>query len=815
MDIRVTINDREARVKEGATIMDAARKLGVYIPHFCYHPKLSIAANCRMCLVEVEKMPKPVPACATPAQDGMIVRANSPKAADAQKGVMEFLLINHPLDCPICDQGGECQLQDLAVGYGVSKSRYREEKRVVLEKNLGPLVSTDMTRCIHCTRCVRFGEEVAGIMELGMTGRGEHAEIMPFVEKSVDSEISGNIIDVCPVGALTSKPFRFSARTWELRRKPGIAPHDSWGSAVSFHTKHDEVKRVVPRENEEVNQCWLSDRDRFSYQALRASDRALQPAVRVDGGRKLSPLSWSETADFFAENIRAVIKEFGPEQVGFLASPRATSEELFLFAKLARELGCQNIDARPVVRDFSADDEDANAVRISGLGMPIARIPKLRHALIVGANPAREIPLLALRLRKMSRKTRRKTISTVGALDLSAQFKVTNSIVVRPSRIARVLGEIVAAVAEITGRENPVQNWRGDISEPSRAVAKRIVEAKDEGTIWLGAGALAAENRRTLEKLALALAGMTGASAGIFTESANTIGARLAGAAPDREKGGMNSAEMIRAKLKAYVLFNCEPADFAARGEAESALRAANFVAAFTTHLGGVEGTARAVFPVAAAPETDGTFVNLEGRAQSFAAAAAPPGEARPGWKALRHIGDRMGLDGFHFQSLDEARAMFSLEGAADAGKKPSGEAPQMDADELARAKNAEQIPLIAAGEDNGGGLTFDLADGAPIYRSDMLARRADALQATKIGREADAAFFNPEDMRELGINPGDRVVLSPRGEGGARGEWEFPAFADARLARGAVLAWPESGGAGGFSMDFSAAPVLAHAEAV
>ena len=812
MDIRVTINGRETRVKGGATIMDAARQLGVYIPHFCYHPQLSIAANCRMCLVEVEKMPKPVPACATPAQDGMTVQTASAKSADAQKGVMEFLLINHPLDCPICDQGGECQLQDLAVGYGVSKSRYREEKRVVLEKNLGPLVSTDMTRCIHCTRCVRFGEEVAGMMELGMTGRGEHSEIMPFVEQSVNSELSGNIIDVCPVGALTSKPFRFSARTWELRRKPGVAAHDSWGSAVAFHTKNGEVKRVVPRENEEVNQCWLSDRDRFSYQGLRASDRALQPAARMEGGKKLSAAPWSEAADYFAENIRAVVKEFGPEQVGFLASPQATSEELFLFAKLARALGCQNIDSRPLVRDFSADDEGADAARIFGLGAPIARIAKLRHALLVGANPARTIPLLGLRLRKMSRKTRRKTISAVGALDLSAQFKVTNSIVVRPSRIARVLGEIVAALAESAGRENPIQNWSGDISESSRAVAKRVAEAKGEGIVWLGAGALAAENRRVLEKLALAIAELSGASAGIFTESANTIGARLVGAVPDREKGGMNSAEMIRAKLKAYVLLNCEPADFAAHGETESALRAAKFVGAFTTHLSGVKGAAGAIFPVCAAPETDGTFVNLEGRVQSFAAAATPPGEARPGWKALRYVGDRMGLEGFDFQTLDDVRGMFSLEGAGADGK-PSGAAP-LEAGELVRDINAEQIPLIAAGE-GGGGMTFDLADGAPIYRSDMLVRRADALQATKIGREADAVFFNPEDMIELGINPGDRVVLSPRGEGGARGVWEFPAFADARLARGAVLAWPESGGAGGQSMGFSAAPVMAHAEAV
>ena len=776
MEIRVTINGRETRVKAGATIMDAARQLGVYIPHFCYHPKLSIAANCRMCLVEVEKMPKPAPACATPAQDGMVVRADSPAAAEAQKSVMEFLLINHPLDCPICDQGGECQLQDLAVGYGISKSRYREEKRVVLEKNLGPLVATDMTRCIHCTRCVRFGQEVAGVMELGMTGRGEHAEIMPFVEKSVDSEISGNIIDVCPVGALTSKPFRYSARTWELRRKPGVAAHDSWGSAVAYHAKNGEVKRVVPRENEAVNQCWLSDRDRFSYQGLRAPDRAVVPAARVEGGRKLAPASWPEAADFFAENIGKVVKEFGPERVGFLASPRATAEEIFLFAKLARALGCENIDSRPTVRDFSGDDDSGpgsdSVPQLFGLGMAIAKIPKLRHALLVGANPAREIPLLALRLRKMSTKTRRRTLSVLGPLDLSGQFKVSHAMLVRPSRMARALGEVVAAAAEISGADNPVDNWRGEISDPARAIAKRLAESKGEGAVWLGAGALAADNRRVLEKLSLALADLTGAVAGVFTENANTIGARLAGAVPRRGAGGMNSAEMIGAKLKAYILLNCEPADFAARGELESALRGADFVAALTTHQGGIEGAARAVFPIAAAAETDGTFVNLEGRVQSFAAAATPPGEARPGWKALRYIGDRMGLDGFRFQTLEEVRAALSLEGAALAGQKSAGAAPRLDAGELADGKAAEQIPLIAAGDDAGGGaLTFDLADGPPIYRSDMLVRRADALQATKIGREADAVFFNPDDLRELGVSPGDRVALSRRNAEGSEGD--------------------------------------------
>ena len=885
MDIKLSINGREVRVRDGATVMDAARQLGVYIPHFCYHPKLSIAANCRMCMVEVEKIPKPAPACATPAQDGMVVRTDSPAAQDAQRGVMEFLLINHPLDCPICDQGGECQLQDLAVGYGAARSRYREEKRVVLEKNLGPLVATDMTRCIHCTRCVRFGEELAGQMELGMVGRGEHAEIMPFVESTVDSEVSGNIIDICPVGALTSKPFRFSARAWELQRKPGIAAHDSWGSATTLHAKGAEVKRVVPRENESVNECWLSDRDRFSCEGLLTSDRALQPAARMEGGKTLTPATWPEAADFFAERLRRVIAKHGANQVGFLASPRATCEELFLLAKMARELGCENIDSRPTVRDFSGDD-DSDGAKLSGLGTRIADIPNLRHALLIGANPARELPLLAMRLRKMSRKTRRRVVSAVGALDLSAQFKVTNSVVVRPSQIARTLLEIIAATAEFGGRENPVRNFRGEVSESSRAIAKRIAEAKGDGIVWLGASALAGDNRRALEKLALALAKVGGARVGILTEAANTIGAQVVGAVPVRsvrtktgegetkvdeggtdsdsvERGnrrnetvGMNAGEMIAAKLKAYVLFNCEPADFAMRAELSDALREAEFVAALATHRGGVEHSARVVLPVASFAETDGTFVNIEGRAQSFAAAVPPPGEARPGWKTLRFLGDRMKLPGFQFETLEEVRGMFSLSDAGGPGglaqtpsptksttsspEKPATPSPakptpelksgresesgtesvpesgresesvpesdefvSLDANDFVEGMKVAQLTLIS--ETDGGSspdavsdspeLTFDLADGPPIYRTDMIVRRSEPLQKTRAGREADAAFFHPDDLQALGVVPGGNVVLS-NNNGGAGGELELSAFADARLARGAVLAWPGFGGA-------------------
>nr|HPR05218.1 NADH-quinone oxidoreductase subunit NuoG [Denitromonas sp.] len=351
--LEIEIDGKQLQVADGSTVMDAANQVGAYIPHFCYHKKLSIAANCRMCLVQVEKAPKPLPACATPVTNGMKVWTKSEAAVKAQKGVMEFLLINHPLDCPICDQGGECQLQDLAVGYGESKSRYQEEKRVVFNKNLGPLVSTDMTRCIHCTRCVRFTQEIAGLMELGQAFRGEHSEIMPFVEKTVDSELSGNIIDLCPVGALTSKPFRFAARTWELARRKSVSPHDSLGSNLIVQVKHDVVKRVLPLENEAINECWLSDRDRFSYEGLNCASRLTKPMIRQ--GDSWQETDWQTALEFAATRLKAVVAAAGGEEFGALLAPNATVEELYLAQKLVRGLGSDNVDFRLRQADFSAD----------------------------------------------------------------------------------------------------------------------------------------------------------------------------------------------------------------------------------------------------------------------------------------------------------------------------------------------------------------------------------------------------------------------------------------------------------------------------
>jgi len=397
MPINLEIDGKAVTVDNGATVMDAATKLGVYVPHFCYHRKLSIAANCRMCLVQVEKAPKPLPACATPATEGMKVHTHSPAAIDAQKGVMEFLLINHPLDCPICDQGGECQLQDLAVGYGQSSSRYQEAKRVVVNKNLGPLISTDMTRCIHCTRCVRFGQEVAGIMELGMAGRGEHAEILTFVQRTVDSELSGNVIDVCPVGALTSKPFRYTARNWELSRRRSVSPHDSLGSNLMVQAKQDRVMRVLPLTNEDVNECWLSDRDRYGYEGLNSEERLLYPMVKRAG--EWAEVDWPEALDAAAQGLKDLVARHGAGELGVLLAPGLTLEELYLAANLARGLGTENVDHRIRQADFRAA-----TAGIPWLGMPIAKLAELESVLVIGSTLRKEQPLLAARLRVAARK---------------------------------------------------------------------------------------------------------------------------------------------------------------------------------------------------------------------------------------------------------------------------------------------------------------------------------------------------------------------------------------------------------------------------
>ncbi|MDM5148013.1 NADH-quinone oxidoreductase subunit NuoG [Candidatus Persebacteraceae bacterium Df01] len=749
MDISLQINGQTISVRENATIMEAATQAGIYIPHFCYHPKLSIAANCRMCLVDVEKSPKPLPACATTALDGMVVCVDSHKAKEAQNSVMEFLLINHPLDCPICDQGGECQLQDLAVGYGMSKSRYTEEKRVVIEKNLGPLISTDMTRCIHCTRCVRFGREVGGVMEMGMTGRGEHAEIMPFVERTINSELSGNMIDVCPVGALTSKPFRFTARPWELTNKPSIAAHDSWGSRLLLQVKNGEVKRIKPAETENINQCWLSDRDRFSYLGL-GGKRCDTPLERATDARRFEKVSWVAAKESFTQRLHATIKQYGADSIGFFASPHTTQEELFLLQKLARGIGCENIDNRLRQRDFSAAD-------INGYGFEIKNIGRAGAVLFVGAEPARELPLLPVRFRKTSGKRR---AMSIGAVDIGNQIPLAAQHLSLPSAIVEQLRKINSFLKITASRENSLFT---DCPQPLRHIAEQLQNAKGAKHLLLGDAALSADNAGDIVQQAHLLAEGVNAQVGTLSSGANGTGAASAGFRPTN---GLHTAAMLRDNLRAVVLYNCEAEDFAEQSLAREMLTNANFVAAFNTHTDGLSDYAHIQLPIAATAENEGTLFNGEGTAQLFDAAAKPPGQARPGWKILRLFGEALGISGFDFSTLEEVRQLLSRENKTSSV-----------------ATDSTPITAAATGQKNAG---FELVGGTSIYNTDILARRASALQKTAAGRAATHAYFHPDDMQTLGLIEGAAVRLTD-----AHCAWETVAHADQRLVRGVILAYP------------------------
>ncbi|MGH8639324.1 MAG: NADH-quinone oxidoreductase subunit NuoG, partial [Burkholderiales bacterium] len=575
--LEIELDGRKLEVPEGSTIMDVANREGIYIPHFCYHRKLSIAANCRMCLVQVEKAPKPLPACATPVTNGMKVWTHSETAVDAQKGVMEFLLINHPLDCPICDQGGECQLQDLAVGYGASASRYDEPKRVVSNKNLGPLISTDMTRCIHCTRCIRFGQEIAGIMELGMIGRGEHAEIITFVGKTVDSELSGNVIDLCPVGALTSKPFRYSARTWELMRRSSISPHDGLGSNLTVQVKQNRVMRVLPRENEAVNECWLSDKDRFAYEGLNSEQRLVRPMIRESSGWR--EVDWPTALAFTLDGLKRVREAHGPSAIGALATAHATFEELYLLQKLMRGIGSGNVDHRLRQCDFSRDGSQAGA---PWLGTAIADIAALDRVLIVGSTLRRDHPLIAHRLRQAAKKALQ--INLVNPVDDELLMRVANRLIVAPSGLAGALADILQALGGLKGVSVPQQAG----AEPSES-ARRIAESLASGSnvaLYLGNLAQHHPDAGLLHALVQRIADVAGARFGFLGEAANSVGGVLAGAVPyGGSVAGLDARAMLEAPRHAYLLLNAEPElDCHDPAAAMAAMRAADFVIALSPY---------------------------------------------------------------------------------------------------------------------------------------------------------------------------------------------------------------------------------------
>ena len=710
--VEIELDGKKVDVTEGSMIMHAADKAGTYIPHFCYHKKLSIAANCRMCLVDVEKAPKPMPACATPVTQGMIVRTKSEKAIKAQQSVMEFLLINHPLDCPICDQGGECQLQDLAVGYGGSSSRYEEEKRVVFHKDVGPLISMEeMSRCIHCTRCVRFGQEVAGVMELGMTQRGEHSEIETFVGDSVDSELSGNMIDICPVGALTSKPFRYSARTWELSRRKSVSPHDSTGANLIVQVKNNRVMRVVPLENEDVNECWIADRDRFSYEALNGTERLTQPMLKQGG--QWQQVDWQTALEYVANGLKQIKADHGAQSIGTLVSPHSTLEELQLAAMLTRELGSDNIDYRLRNAEFTAFEG------VRWLGTSIASLTQVQRALVVGSNLRKDHPLFAQRIRQAVRKGAALSVITSASLmaDRDAwAINVAQASIVEADQWVEALAAVAAAIGETSGAAAPLAPKNAP-DAAAKAIAASLLSGERKAVLL---GNAAAHHAQASSLLALAnwIGAQTGATVGYLTEAANTVGAQLVGAFP--KNGGLDAGRMLAAGsgLKAVLLLNNEPVfDSAAGAAAADVIGNAQMVVTLSPFKANL-AFSDVLLPIAPFTETPGTFVNAEGRLQGFHAVVKPQGETRPAWKVLRVLANLLSLPGFAFESTADVLATIG-----DKGSVPANALSNATAANAVASNGAAAAPVVAS-----------------IYQLDSIVRRAPSLQLTADARNASSS---------------------------------------------------------------------------
>ncbi|MGF6212241.1 NADH-quinone oxidoreductase subunit NuoG [Comamonas sp. 4034] len=697
--VEIEIDGQKVEVAEGSMVMHAADAAGKYIPHFCYHKKLSIAANCRMCLVDVEKAPKAMPACATPVTQGMIVRTTSDKAVKAQQSVMEFLLINHPLDCPICDQGGECQLQDLAVGYGGSSSRYQEEKRVVFHKNVGPLISMEeMSRCIHCTRCVRFGQEVSGVMELGMVNRGEHSEITTVVGDTVDSELSGNMIDICPVGALTSKPFRYSARTWELSRRKSVSPHDSTGANLIVQVKNNKVMRVVPFENDAVNECWIADRDRFSYEALNGEERLTKPMIKQGG--QWSEVSWQVALEYVANGIKGVQRDHGAEALGALVSPHSTLEELFLAGELVRSLGSRNIDYRLRNAEFAKDDG------VRWLGRSIASLSDLNTALVVGSNVRKEHPLFAQRIRQAARKGA--VVATINAKAFDLAMPVAHQLLAPAAQWAYALSSVAAAIAQSKGIEAP--NNAGTVTPESIEIA-RALQSGEQKAILLGNAVAHHAQTSTLLAIANWIGTQTGATVGFLTEAANTVGAQWVGAVPQGQ--GLHAGQMLAGGIKAAILLNTEPAFDSAAGS--NGLQGCEMVVSLSPFKANMD-IADVLLPIAPFTETSGSFVNAEGRVQGFHAVVKPLGDARPAWKVLRVMGNLLGAAGMDFESSQDVLAVATR----SQDQVPAELLSNSTKTNMAVSAPATQEPVVAS-----------------IYQLDGIVRRAPALQMTADARQS------------------------------------------------------------------------------
>ncbi|KTD76259.1 NADH-quinone oxidoreductase subunit NuoG [Legionella waltersii] len=653
----IEIDGKTLEAENGKMIIEVADEAGIYIPRFCYHKKLSVAANCRMCLVEVENGRKPVPACATPITNGMKVFTKSEQALHSQKVVMEFLLINHPLDCPICDQGGECELQDISMGFGDDKSVYAETKRAVEDDDLGTLISTEMTRCIHCTRCVRFGDEIAGVRELGATGRGEHMQIGTYVQHSMSSEVSGNIIDLCPVGALTSKPYRFTARAWELVQHDSIAPHDCLGSNVYIHTRNNKLMRVVPRDNEEINESWLSDRDRFSYLGLNSSSRTSKPQIKRNG--QWEEVDWETALKYTADGMSKIIKQNGPDQFAAFCSSSSTLEEMYLLQKLMRELGVNNLDHRLHQTDFKDQDNQATVPTNS---LKYAEIEHQQSIIIIGCNIHREVPLAGLKVRKANRNGA--TIFAINPVDYDYHFDVSGKSVISPLEMPMQLAKLALALAG-TSSSLPEEVQKLLIGLEADKVSKQMSKALKEERACLVTGAICENHPEAslIRTLIYTIQKLSGAKLVRLTHGSNTAGACIAGMLPHRTVAGKASAETglnvqqsLSEKLKGYLLMGVEPGfDFANPSGARQSMLAAEFVVLLTAfNHDSMRDYADVILPIAPFAETSGTYINIDNTWQSVKGALQPHGEARPAWKVLRVLGNLFQLKQFDYLSSED-----------------------------------------------------------------------------------------------------------------------------------------------------------------
>lgn len=767
----IEVDGKVLEVENGKMLIEATDAAGIYIPRFCYHEKLSVAANCRMCLVEVEKAPKPLPACATPVMDGMKVSTSSELAREAQTGTMEFLLINHPLDCPVCDQGGECPLQDQALGYGKDESRYKENKRVVPNSDIGPLVATEMTRCIHCTRCVRFGEEVAGVMEMGAPGRGEFTRIGTFLSRSIDSEVSGNIIDLCPVGALTSKPYRFSARSWELQNYNSVSPHDCVGANINVQTLRDTVERILPVENEEVNECWLADRDRYSYQAVNSEQRLTKPMMRDADGWK--EVHWQVALEHAAAGLQTVIDSGAGSDIGALAAASSTLEEFYLLQKLARGLGSSNIDHRLQQSDFSDDDIAPLFPAMEG---GIASLNNVKAGLLIGANIRKEQPLLNIRLRQAVVKNNAQ-VGALNIMDYSQSFDLVDNLVVAPDAMVCSLAGVARAIAEATSinLEHGIAALAADSG--GKQIAAALVEAGEDGIVIVGANAMQHTNGSQLRAIAQWICQQTGAKLSV-PGIANSAAGWIAGCLPHRTangaatEAGKNAGQMLQHGCRGFILLGAEPELDAIEGAAAlKAMQDAEFVVQIGAYKSDtVMSYADVLLPMAPFTESAGTFINCEGRVQQSSVATNPREQARPGWKILRVLGNFMQLDGFNYVEAADVFAEMQLDNLSPTARLTEWRLQSLKEPPTAGAK-PQRIPQPILQR------IIDM----PMYRGEAALRHANALQLTA-DNPPPVARMHPDTLSQLALNHGDTINLA-----NGAGACSLPVQTDQAIPSGCV----------------------------